>query len=97
MTTEEKYRLANQLVDTAAELARLGAMCCSNDPRTELERMAAERVAAERTALSPRELKIQKMLGNRKALYANPPFFGGEKSKKEAENDGTGRIEDAAQ
>jgi hypothetical protein len=40
MTTEEKYRLATQLMDTAAELARLGAMCCSNDPRTELERMA---------------------------------------------------------
>ena len=42
MTTEEKYRLANQLRDTAAELARLGAMCCSNDPRTELERMAVK-------------------------------------------------------
>lgn len=42
MTTEEKYRLANQLHDTAAELARLGAMCCSNDPRTELERMAVK-------------------------------------------------------
>ena len=42
MTAEEKYRLANQLRDTAAELARLGAMCCSNDPRTELERMAVK-------------------------------------------------------
>lgn len=42
MMTEEKYRLANQLRDTASELARLGAMCCSNDPRTELERMAVK-------------------------------------------------------
>jgi hypothetical protein len=65
--------------------------------RAAAERAAAERAAAERAALSPRELKIQKMLGNREALYANPPFFGGEKSKKETENDGTGRIEDTAQ
>ena len=42
MTTEEKYRLANQLRQTAAELACLGAMCCSDDPRTELERMAVK-------------------------------------------------------
>lgn len=45
MTAEEwkkRQELANQLLDTAAELARLGAMCCSNDPRTELERMAVK-------------------------------------------------------
>ena len=45
MTAEEwkkRQELANQLRDTAAELARLGAMCCSNDPRTELERMAVK-------------------------------------------------------
>ena len=38
----KKHELANQMRDTAAELARLGAMCCSNDPRTELERMAVK-------------------------------------------------------
>ena len=45
MTAEDykkRHELAEQLRDTGAELVRLGAMCCSNDPRTELERMAVK-------------------------------------------------------